>query len=95
MVFLAQGPGPFVSRRYVYEYSKTDKQSGYSNKITISCNICKKNQTQLLPEIVHQVLFICFDFSSSLFSNSREEKLPSFEGPPAAEALPAFSAWIQ
>lgn len=93
MVFLAQGPGPFVSRRDVYEYSRADVESGYSNKIAILSNICNKNQIQPLPEIAAKVSLI--DFSSSLFLNFSEGKLTSFEGPPAAEALLAFSAWIQ
>lgn len=95
MVFLAQGPGPFVSRRDVHEYSRTGVESGYSNKIAILSNICNKNQIQPLPEIAAKVSLKRFDFSSSLFLNFSEGKLTSFEGPPAAEALLAFSAWIQ
>lgn len=95
MVFLAQGPGPFVSRRDVYENNRTDVASGYSNQIAILSNICNKNQIQPLPEIAAKVSLMRFDFSSSLFLNFSEEKLTSFEGPPAAEALLAFSAWIQ
>lgn len=95
MVFLAQGPGPFVSRRDAYGYSINDVASGYNNKIVILSNICNKNQIQPLPEIATEVSLMRFDFSSSLFFNFSEEKLTSFEGPPAAEALLASSAWIQ
>lgn len=95
MVFLAQGPGPFVSRRDVHEYSRADVESGYSNKIAVLSNIYNKNQIQPLPEIAVKVSLMRFVFSSSLFLNFSEEKLTSFEGPPAAEALLDFSAWIQ
>lgn len=93
MVFLTQGPGPFVSRRDIYEYSRADVE--YSNKITILSNICNKNQIQPPSEIPVKVTSMRFDFSSSLFFNFSEENLSSFEGPPAAEALLDFSAWIQ
>lgn len=93
MFFLAQGPRPFVSRRGEYEYIRVDVK--YSNKITKLFNINYKNQIQLSSEIPVKDTLLRFDFSSSLFFNFSEEKLTSLEGPPAAKALLAFSAWIQ
>lgn len=92
MVFLAQGPRPFVSRSREYEYNRADVKC---SKIINLYNISNENQIQSSSEIPVKDTLMRFDFSSSLFLNFSEEKLTSFEGPPAAKALLAFSAWIQ
>lgn len=95
MVFLAQGPGPFVSRRVVCDCSRNNVNFVKHNKTPVLPNVYNKHQVHLTSGIASEDLPVRFDFSSSLFFNFSEEKLPSFEGPPAAEALLALSAWIQ
>lgn len=88
MVVLAQGPGPFVSRRDVIESTISEVEAvniiGFS-KITIDSSYHQQGRRPIER----------FDFSSSLFLNFSEENLLSLEGPPAAEALFVLSAWIQ
>lgn len=90
MVVLAQGPGPFVSRRDVIE--STISEIEVINSIGFfqpTIEIQSRSSTVVTSPIVH------FDFSSSLFFNFSEENLLSLEGPPAADALFVLSAWIQ
>lgn len=85
MVVLAQGPGPFVSRRDVIESNISEIEAVYSNGFS--------RLSQLSTVVTRPIE--CFDFSSSLFLNFSEGNLSSLEGPPAADALFALSAWIQ
>lgn len=90
MVVLAQGPGPFVSRRDVIESTIPEIEAvesiGFSQT---SIKVQGRLSTAVISSIER------FDFSSSLFFNFSEENLLSLEGPPAAEALFVLSAWIQ
>lgn len=82
MVVLAQGPGPFVSRRE--SISSEVEAAGFSQ---INAEFSSYEQGRRPIER--------FDFSSSLFFNFSEENPLSLEGPPAADALFVLSAWIQ
>lgn len=87
MVVLAQGPGPFVSRRDVIESTISEIEAV---KIVAIFQVNINNYNQQGHRLIEW-----FYFSSSLFLNFSEEKLLSLEGPPAAEALFVTSAWIQ
>lgn len=90
MVVLAQGPGPFVSRRDVIESNISEFEAVYSNGFS---RLSVQTQGQLSTVVTRPIER--FDFSSSLFLNFSEGNLSSLEGPPAADALFALSAWIQ
>lgn len=90
MVVLAQGPGPFVSRRDVIESTISEIEAASSIGFSqTSIKIQSGLSTVVISPIER------FDFSSSLFFNFSEENLLSLEGPPAADALFVLSAWIQ
>lgn len=91
MVVLAQGPGPFVSRRDAVIKSTISKIEAV-NSIGFS-QTSFEIQGRLSTAVTRPIER--FDFSSSLFFNFSEENLLSLEGPPAADALFVLSAWIQ